>query len=126
MSSILSKCKNIFSSISDREVKELARERQQKHTTKMASGGGEGDRRPQDKEQESSKSADGGERSGPDNPREAWYDNMEEQTDENTSMVYENRELLSKMDERTAWMMRIIFVMLTAVIGGIGVELVML
>lgn len=51
---------------------------------------------------------------------ERWYDKMEGRVDENAQMTQENNLKLGRIDERTAWIARIIFAVFVAFVVSVG------
>lgn len=56
------------------------------------------------------------------NPGDRWQDSMEEQADSNTNMIFENRELLERLDERSAWTMRLLVGVFVTIIGSAALQ----
>ena len=54
--------------------------------------------------------------------RDRWEESMESQADDNTKMIYENRELLERLDERSAWTMRLLVGVFVTIIGSAALQ----
>lgn len=68
----------------------------------------------------------GGISDGGEHWKERWQDSMNEQTDDNTKMIYENRELLERLDERSAWTMRLLLGVFVTIIGSAALQVFIL
>ena len=58
--------------------------------------------------------------------RQRWEESMESQANENEKMIYENRELLERLDERSAWTMRLLVGLFVTIIGSAGLQVFVL
>lgn len=54
---------------------------------------------------------------------ELWYEEIESQVDENTKTTRDNNKKITRIDERTAWIARIMFATLVALFVSVGAGL---